>query len=78
MRIAVPAETDSAESRVAITPDMVKKYVGLGAEVVVQSGAGTKSGLRDADFEAAGARIVADGVVNDADVVLRVRRPAAA
>ncbi|MCW6509065.1 Re/Si-specific NAD(P)(+) transhydrogenase subunit alpha [Lichenifustis flavocetrariae] len=77
MRIAVPSETDPAEPRVAITPDMVRKYIGIGAEVVVQSGAGLKAGIRDADFEAAGAKIAPSGVLEGADVVLRVRRPAA-
>ena len=75
MRIAVPAEADPLEPRVAITPDMVRKYIGLGAEVVVQAGAGLRSGLRDADFESAGASVRPDSVVEGADVVLRVRRP---
>ena len=77
MRIAVPAETDATESRVAITPDMVRKYIALGADVVVQSGAGVKSGIRDVDFEAAGAKVVESDVLKDADIVLRVRRPSA-
>jgi NAD(P) transhydrogenase subunit alpha len=49
----------------------------LGADVVVESGAGVKSGLLDADYEAAGATIAQGGadVVKDADVVLKVRRP---
>ena len=76
MRIAVPSETDPAEPRVAITPDMVRKYAGLGADVVVQAGAGLKAGVRDTDFEAAGAKIAASGLLEGADVVLRVRRPA--
>src|SRR5436309_32053 len=76
MRIAVPAETDAAEPRVAITPETVRKYIGLGAEVVVQSGAGTASGMPDRDFEAAGATVRSGDVLADADIVLRVRRPA--
>ncbi|HUO54581.1 MAG TPA: Re/Si-specific NAD(P)(+) transhydrogenase subunit alpha [Rhodoblastus sp.] len=77
MRIAVPAETDANEARVAATPETVKKYIGLGAEVVVQSGAGIGSGITDAEFEKAGARIAADAAttVAGADVVLAVRRP---
>ena len=39
MRIAVLSETDPVETRVAATPDMVKKYKNLGADVVVQAGA---------------------------------------
>jgi H+-translocating NAD(P) transhydrogenase subunit alpha len=78
MRIAVLSETDSAETRVAATPDTVKKYKGLGADVVVQAGAGVKAGIPDAEFEAAGAVISmnATDVLKDADIVLKVRRPA--
>jgi len=57
MKIAVPAEVDAAEPRVAATPDTVKKLKALGAEIVVETGAGVKSGILDADYEAAGASI---------------------
>ncbi len=79
MRIAVPAETAANEARVAATPETVKKFVALGADVVVQSGAGIGSGLLDGDYEKVGARIAADAAatVKDADVVLAVRRPEA-
>src|SRR5438552_5557239 len=77
MRIAVAREADPAEDRVAATPDTVKKFKGLGAEVAVEPGAGVKSGILDGDFAAAGATIAKDAV-KDADVVLKVRRPAAA
>jgi NAD(P) transhydrogenase subunit alpha len=75
MRIAVPAETDPGEARVAATPETVKKYIGLGADVVVQSGAGAKSGILDSEYSAAGASVVAGSPVADADVILCVRRP---
>ncbi len=80
MRIAVPAETADNEARVAATPETVKKLIALGAEIVVQAGAGKGSGLPDADFEKAGATIAADAAatVQGADVVLAVRRPKAA
>jgi len=76
MKVAIPAEID-AEPRVAATPDTVKKMKALGAEVVVQAGAGVKSGLLDADYEAAGASIAqsAADTLRDADVVFKVRRP---
>jgi NAD(P) transhydrogenase subunit alpha len=77
MKIAVAAEADPSEPRVAATPDTVKKMIGLGAEVAVQPGAGIKSGILDADYTAAGATVSADAV-NGADIVLQVRRPAAA
>src|ERR687893_1882859 len=78
MRIAVLSETDRAETRVAATPDTVKKYKGLGADVVVQTGAGSQAGVPDQDFEAAGAAIAASAeeALRDADIVLKVRRPA--
>ena len=77
MKIAVGAEADPSEPRVAATPDTVKKMIGLGAEVAVQPGAGVKSGILDADYTAAGATVSADAV-SGADIVLQVRRPAAA
>ena len=77
MRIAVARETDGNEPRVAATPETVKKFKALGAEVVVARGAGNVSGLLDADYEAAGATI-SDAPVKDADLVLKVRRPAPA
>ncbi len=77
MRIAVAREVDPAEARVAATPETVKKMQGLGADVVVEPGAGTKSGIPDAEFAAAGAS-VREGAAADADIVLKVRRPAAA
>jgi proton-translocating NAD(P)+ transhydrogenase subunit alpha len=77
MKIAVPAEADKAESRVAATPETVKKFIGLGAEVTVQAGAGAGSRFIDADYEAAGAHLAktAASVLKDADIVLKVRRP---
>jgi NAD(P) transhydrogenase subunit alpha len=76
MRIAVAGETDSVEDRVAATPETVRKMTSLGAEVVVEPGAGVKSGFPDTEYTAAGATIVKDAA-KDADVVLKVRRPGA-
>jgi H+-translocating NAD(P) transhydrogenase subunit alpha len=77
MLTGVPAETDPAETRVAATPETVKKFIGLGAEVAVERGAGLKAGVVDADYGAAGARIVSAAEAFGADVVLKVRRPSA-
>ena len=74
MKVAVIAESDADEPRVAATPETVKKMVALGATVAVQEGAGVKSGVLDADYGAAGAAVAADPL-NDADIVLQVRRP---
>src|SRR5215813_2615827 len=76
MRIAVARESDSAEDRVAATPETVRKMKGLGADVEVESGAGLRSGIPDGEFAAAGASVNRDAF-RDADVVLRVRRPGA-
>ncbi len=75
MKIAVPAETEGGEPRVAATPDTVKRLTGLGAEVSVEAGAGMRAGIPDADFAAAGARVGNGAAVKDADIVLKVRRP---
>jgi NAD(P) transhydrogenase subunit alpha len=79
MKVAIPAETDTAEPRVAATPETVKKLKAAGAEVTVEAGAGLKSGVPDADYEAAGAVIAhgASETVGDTDLVLKVRRPTA-
>jgi H+-translocating NAD(P) transhydrogenase subunit alpha len=74
MRIAVAREIDPLESRVAATPETVKKMQAFGGEIAVEPGAGTKSGIPDSEFAAAGASLSADAVKN-ADVVLKVRRP---
>ncbi|HWP27435.1 MAG TPA: Re/Si-specific NAD(P)(+) transhydrogenase subunit alpha [Xanthobacteraceae bacterium] len=74
MRIAIARESDAGEPRVAATPDTVKRMAALGAEVVIEPGAGERSGIPDADFIAAGA-VVAKDAIKSADVVLKVRRP---
>jgi H+-translocating NAD(P) transhydrogenase subunit alpha len=78
MRIGAPKETEARETRVALTPETVKKFAGLGAEVVVARGAGLASGVTDADYASAGATLVEQAEALAADVVLKVRRPSAA
>jgi NAD(P) transhydrogenase subunit alpha len=77
MRIAVLSERDKVETRVAATPETVKKYKSLGAQVAVEAGAGVKAGIPDAEFTAAGATIAGSAAeaLKDADIVLKVRRP---
>ena len=79
MRIAIPAEIEAGEARVAGTPETVKKLIALGATIAVASGAGTASGIPDAEYEAAGAKVekTSKAAVKDADIVLKVRRPGA-
>ena len=75
MRIGVPSETFPGESRVAAAPVVVDSLRKLGAEVLVQSGAGVAAGFPDALYEQHGARIATDraAVFGDCDVVLQVR-----
>ena len=75
MLIGVVAEKDPQEKRVAASPETVKKFIALGAEAVVESGAGIAAGIPDADFAAAGARIGSAAEALGADIVLKVRRP---
>src|ERR687888_1902635 len=74
MKIAVAREIDPSEPRVAASPDTVKKFKALGAEVAIGPGAGVKSGLPDSEFTAVGATVSADAL-KDADIVLKVKRP---
>ena len=76
MKIAVAKEIDPSEPRVAASPDTVKKFKALGIDIALEPGAGLKSGLPDAEFTAAGATVSADAV-NDADIVIKVKRPEA-
>lgn len=77
MKIFVPKETDAIETRVALDPVATKKLIGLGAEVVIESGAGESADHHDAAYTDAGASITTDraGLLADADIVLRVRKP---
>ena len=50
MLIAAPTETDPGETRVAATPETVKKFIGLGADVAIEHGAGARAGFPDADY----------------------------
>jgi NAD(P) transhydrogenase subunit alpha len=79
MRIGVPAETRPGETRVAATPETVKKLATGGRhQVLVQSGAGVNAAVPDAEFQAAGATIVASAAEAYAtDIVLKVRAPEA-
>lgn len=75
--IAVTKETRAGETRVAATPETVKKLMGLGYKVTVETGAGLAASILDADYAAAGATIAASGPASlaAADIVLKVRGP---
>src|SRR5688572_31442085 len=78
MRIAVLQERAAGESRVAATPETVKKFCALGATVAVERGAGEGASISDAAYEEAGAALgLAQEVVAGADIALAVRAPMA-
>jgi len=76
VKIAVLKETEAGELRVSATPETVKKYVGLGASVAIEAGAGEGASIADADYAAAGATVGArKDVLKDADAVLAIQGP---
>ncbi|MBY9066982.1 Re/Si-specific NAD(P)(+) transhydrogenase subunit alpha [Hyphomonas sp. WL0036] len=77
MKISVLKERRPGETRVAATPETVKKLIGLGHTVTVEGGAGTVAGFLDAAFTEAGASIAGSAAeaANGADIVFKVRRP---
>ena len=80
MRIGIPAEVRSGETRVAATPETVTKLTQAGLHtVLVQAGAGLAAAITDADFASAGATIAPDAptVYGQSDIILKVRGPEA-
>ena len=75
MRIGIPLETKSGESRVAATPETVKKLITAGHSLIIQSHAGVKASIIDEAFTAAGATIGSTTEVLNCDIVLKVRAP---
>ncbi|TGQ86901.1 Re/Si-specific NAD(P)(+) transhydrogenase subunit alpha [Mesorhizobium sp. M8A.F.Ca.ET.208.01.1.1] len=73
--VFIPRELDANEPRVAASPDTVKRLAGLGFDVIVEAGAGTRSRIPDEEFAKTGAVIGKASDVAKADVVLKVRRP---
>ncbi|MBN1542279.1 NAD(P)(+) transhydrogenase (Re/Si-specific) subunit alpha, partial [candidate division KSB1 bacterium] len=79
MKIAIPKEIQADEARVALTPDVVKKLVGSGFDIQVESGAGIRASYTDALYREAGARIVSSRkeLFEGAEIILQVRPPRA-
>lgn len=76
MRIGIPAETRAGETRVAATPETVKKLQATGHQVLVQRGAGDGASIPDAEYQAAGATLLgADELYAQAEIVLKVKAP---
>ena len=75
-KIAVLKETATGETRVAASPETVKKFIGLGAIVAVEKGAGLSASISDAEYEAVGASLgTAAAAVKDANIILGVQGP---
>ncbi len=79
MKIAIPKETQGGETRVAASPEVVGKLVGLGFDVTVEKDAGAASSFTDDAYKAAGASIAKDAAtaLKSADMVWKVRGPVA-
>ncbi len=77
MRLAVLKERRTAETRVAATPETVKKLIALGLTVAVEAGAGANASIADADYEAAGAEVAANAetLLANAGIVFAVQTP---
>jgi alanine dehydrogenase len=76
MRVGVPREVKPGENRVALTPRGAEGVKDAGADVLVQAGAGEESGFPDADYVAAGARVVPSAAdAWEADLVVKVKEP---
>lgn len=78
MKVGIPAEIATNELRVAATPKTVKRLQKQGFQVCIQHNAGAKANFSDADFEAAGATILASAaeIYGQSDIVLKVKEPA--
>jgi NAD(P) transhydrogenase subunit alpha len=77
MKIGIAKETRPGEKRVAASAETVKKFIQLGFEVQVETGAGASASITDAVLEGAGAKIVktAKEALSDVDIALKVRKP---
>src|SRR5437667_9131860 len=79
MRVGVPKEIKDNEYRVGLVPSTVRELTDKGHQVIVETNAGLGAGLADADYQAAGAEIVAsaDAVLTRADMIVKVKEPLA-
>jgi NAD(P) transhydrogenase subunit alpha len=75
MKVGIPKERRANETRVAATPETVKKLKGLSLEIVVEAGAGAPSHFADRDYAQAGATVAGAADALGADIVLKVMRP---
>ncbi len=76
MQIGVPKETWPGELRTALVPANAKKFINAGFSICIESGSGEAAGFRDADYTEVGVTIADRAQVMQADIVMRVRKPA--
>ena len=76
MKISIPKENREGETRVAASPEVVRKFVSMGFDVTIESGAGLNSGFTDEIFKDAGAEIASDtkSTLENADLVFKIQR----
>ena len=76
MKISIPKENREGETRVAASPEVIKKFVSMGFDITVESGAGLNSGFTDEIFKDAGAKIASDtkSTLENADLVFKIQR----
>ncbi|MFC1991712.1 Re/Si-specific NAD(P)(+) transhydrogenase subunit alpha [Chloroflexota bacterium] len=77
MKVGVPKEIVSNESRVALAPDIIKKVTETGVEVLIEKEAGKAASLLDSMYQEAGCKIVADATTlyKDSDIILKLQKP---
>ena len=77
MKIGIPKEVLAEEKRVAATPETVRKYVGMGFDVAVETSAGEGILVSDDDYSSSGAKIIYDAetVFSESDIILKVKQP---
>ncbi|EGV51429.1 Re/Si-specific NAD(P)(+) transhydrogenase subunit alpha [Candidatus Endoriftia persephone] len=77
MKIGVPRESLAGETRVAITPDVVKKLTGKGFEILIEAGAGESAHFPDDEYSAVGGTLVSNAEALAAEIVVKLRKPSA-
>jgi NAD(P) transhydrogenase subunit alpha len=77
MRIGVPAQQSNDELRVAITPDVAKRLIAAGHELLIETGAGAKAGYSDDQYRDTGATVATSDEVWNCDFVTTIERPTA-
>jgi NAD(P) transhydrogenase subunit alpha len=77
MKIAIAKERRPFEKRVAATPETIRKFIALGADVVIEKGAGENINISDKDYQDAGAKTAKDvaSTFENADLILKIQRP---